>query len=80
MIQGLIVLCLDLLVSKPVLHRSNRISKLPKHLKDYEITFNCTSIKYPIHVLCGNTSGLSSDYMRLMISLNKIKELEYVRV
>lgn len=38
----------DLIVSEPALLISNRISKLLEWYKDYEVTINCSSVKYPI--------------------------------
>lgn len=31
-----------------VLSRSSRVTKLPKHLKDYDVSINCTFMKFPI--------------------------------
>lgn len=62
-------------VADPPMHKFSRVSKLSVW---YEVTHNCTSIKYPIKDVCSAGPNLSSKYMRLMSNFDKVCELECV--
>lgn len=58
----------------PVVRRSSRILKLPTHLNDYEVTLNCTSVKYPIQNMYSANSDLHANFIFVMSNLNKVFE------
>lgn len=59
------------------MRKSSRIFRLPARLNDYEVTFNCTSVKYHIQNVC--SFGLNyPKFVCLMSNLDKVCEPGFI--
>lgn len=63
---------------EPALRRSNRISKVPEKLKDYEVSINCCKSRYTIQTVCSLSHNLSPHYLCVVHNLDKIREPDSV--
>lgn len=59
--------------------KSSRVSKLHAHLNDYEVTLNCSTVKYPILSVRVVNSIFPTSFVCLMSNLDKVSEPSRVK-
>lgn len=59
--------------------RSSRVPKLSAHLNDYEITLNCSTVKYHIQAVCVVNSIFPTNFVCLMSNLDKVSKPSYMK-
>lgn len=62
------------IVSKPVLHKFDRTSKLLVRLNDFEVSLNCSFIKYPIEDVCSTNMGFNFNFVCLKQAIRQWNE------